>query len=626
MAGRLTVCLMTAVAIMVVAPGWQSSTASQPAARSQTVLTIHWGPEDFPGTAPVDAAIREALQAPGESAVHYYAEYLETEEFPSETALLAFRDYVREKFAGRRLDVVIANSTPALRFVLRFRDELYPGVPVVFVAGSQPGLTINGTHPGVTGVLSDGAFAETLELALKLHPQVRRAYVVAQAPTSEGYDERVRTALQPFSQRIELIYIRERTVPGLLAAVKAIPEQSLVLYTRYTPEDADSIVHPDDVARLMARVSPVPIYTSADLFFGTGVVGGAIKGTRAIGTRLGEIARQILDGARPDDIPVGTVPVTPTLDWRQVQRWGIDRALLPVGSDIRFRTPTAWESYRGYIVGAVTLLLTQTALITALLIQRRHRRRAEGELRQSEAALRRSYERNRDLGARLLEAKETEHARIARELHDDICQRMLLLTIELESLSRGKAEGASAAGALKVAQEIASSLHDLSRRLHPTQLGLIGLVAAVDRLCHEVSRTGIEVAFAHHNVPASLPPDLMLCLFRVVQETLQNAIKYSNARHISVQLSGDADRLVLTIGDDGIGFDVNAAWGKGVGLVSMVERLEAIGGTLGIRSPAGAGTRLTASVPLQVMQHTETPAPMASQSQRARSKWWFSGT
>src|SRR5687767_1740817 len=111
MAGRVILRLMTAVAIALVAPGWPIPAASQLAEQSRSVLTIHWGPEDYPGTAPVDAAIREVLQSPGESAVHYYAEYLEAEEFPSETALLAFRDYVREKFAGRRLDVVIANST-----------------------------------------------------------------------------------------------------------------------------------------------------------------------------------------------------------------------------------------------------------------------------------------------------------------------------------------------------------------------------------------------------------------------------------------------------------------------------------------------------------------------------------
>ena len=82
---------------------------------------------------------------------------------------------------------------------------------------------------------------------------MRRVYVVAQAPSNEGYDERVRTALQRFSRRIELTYIRERTVAGLLAAVKAIPLQSLIMYTRYTPEESDRVVYPDEVARYWPR-------------------------------------------------------------------------------------------------------------------------------------------------------------------------------------------------------------------------------------------------------------------------------------------------------------------------------------------------------------------------------------
>ncbi len=93
----------------------------------------------------------------------------------------------------------------------------------------------------------------------------------------------------------------------------------------------------------------------------------------------------------------------------------------------------------------------------------------------------------------------------------------------------------------------------------------------------------------------------MLCLFRVVQEALQNAIKYSNAKEISVHLSGGSDGLTLVIIDKGAGFDVNAAWGNGVGLVSMVERLEMIGGSLEIQSNPGAGTRLTATVPPRAM-------------------------
>src|SRR4029077_4744441 len=123
-------------------------------------------------------------------------------------------------------------------------------------------------------------------------------------------------------------------------------------------------------------------------------------------------------------------------------------------------------------------------------------------------------------------------------------------------------------------------------------------VAAIDQLRLDLSRIGVTIGFSHHDVPSTLSPDLMLCLFRIVQEAMQNAIKYSQASEVSVCLNGSSDRLAVTISDNGVGFDVEAAWSQGLGLLSMVERAEALGGSLEVHSRPGAGARLTASVPL----------------------------
>jgi signal transduction histidine kinase len=287
------------------------------------------------------------------------------------------------------------------------------------------------------------------------------------------------------------------------------------------------------------------------------------------------------------------------VDWRQLRRWHIDEARVPPDAIVHFREPGIWDRYRTHVLAALMLLITQSLLIAGLLVQRSRRRRAEDELRESQRELRDSFERIRALGARLLSAQETERARIARELHDDICQRMLLLTIELQALERSHPGAAPAAEALTVAKDIAKSLHELSHRLHPTRLRVIGLVGALDRLCHEVSRAGLTITYTHEGVPPALEPELTLCLFRVVQEALQNAIKYSQASQVSVELRGNANGLTLSVADDGVGFDVGAELGKGVGLLSMIERVEAAGGMLDIRSAPGGGTSLLAIVPLQ---------------------------
>jgi signal transduction histidine kinase len=342
---------------------------------------------------------------------------------------------------------------------------------------------------------------------------------------------------------------------------------------------------------------------------GRGIVGGSLKDQDAEMRTVARLALRVLAGERPDSIPISSPDLNVSqLDWRQLRRWGISEARVPAGTIVRFREPSAWDRYKRYIITLAAVVSAQTALIAGLLLQRQRRRQAEAQLRGHRAELSTSYARIRDLGARLLSAQETERARIARDLHDDISQQLVLLTIDLGLLgSAGQAEAEKWAGeALNHAQAISRSVRNLSHRLHPARLRLVGLVSALDSLRQEMAQPDMAIAFTHDNVPATLPPDLTLCLFRVVQEALQNALRYSRAHEVSVNLSGGSNGLTLTIVDDGVGFDVHGAWGKGLGLISMGERLQAIGGTFDIRSRPGAGTRLDVTVPLCVAAPEET--------------------
>lgn len=128
----------------------------------------------------------------------------------------------------------------------------------------------------------------------------------------------------------------------------------------------------------------------------------------------------------------------------------------------------------------------------------------------------------------------------------------------------------------------------------------MGLVPALTGLQRELSESSeIDITLLREQVPPHLPHDFTLCLFRVAQEALQNAVKHSGARSVSMHLKGGPDVLTLTIVDDGVGFDVDAVWGNGLGLVSMSERLESIGGTLVIHSAPNAGTRLEIIAPVR---------------------------
>jgi signal transduction histidine kinase len=325
---------------------------------------------------------------------------------------------------------------------------------------------------------------------------------------------------------------------------------------------------------------------------------------------IATIALRVLRGERADGIPLSSPDTdVDAVDWRQLRRWGLDESRLPAGTRVLFREPSIWDQYRRYIIAAVMLLLAQSVLIAGLLVQRAKRQRVElelrgreRELRGSQAQLRVSYDRIRDLSRRLLGEQEAERARIARELHDDINQQLAILSIELDGLRSDQLQVHGAkrlSRAMETTQGISTSVRELSHRLHPSKLRLIGLVAALDSLRRDLSPPHLPIAFGHRNIPAEIDQNIALCVFRVAQEALGNAVKHSDAGHIWVDLTGGPSSVALTITDDGKGFDANGPPNAGLGLISMRERVESVGGVLEIHSTPASGTRLTVTVPIQ---------------------------
>jgi PAS domain S-box-containing protein len=210
------------------------------------------------------------------------------------------------------------------------------------------------------------------------------------------------------------------------------------------------------------------------------------------------------------------------------------------------------------------------------------------------------------LSRRLIEAQEQERTRIARELHDDICQRLALLAIQLEQMQQNPpnlpVEVGSRMGELRrQTSEIATDVQSLSHELHSARLQYLGLAAAVRGFCQEFGeQQNVEIDFNTHGMPKSpLSADISLCLFRVVQEALHNSAKHSGVRYFEVRLWGVSGEIHLTVTDSGLGFDREAAKeSRGIGLISMEERLKLVNGTLSIASQPKRGTTVHARVPL----------------------------
>jgi len=224
--------------------------------------------------------------------------------------------------------------------------------------------------------------------------------------------------------------------------------------------------------------------------------------------------------------------------------------------------------------------------------------RDETERKHTEQAL-------RDLTGRLIEAQETERARLARQLHDDFSQRLALLAVNLHLLRGALPETAAklreAVNGLHAGvQELARDVRRMSQDLHPARLEQLGLVSAVRGLCADLSASrGLPIRCDARDVPLDLPGDVALCLYRVAQEALQNVIRHASAGSALVELTGGTEDVRLAVTDDGRGFDPAATRRKdALGLANMRERMRSISGRLTIESRPGRGTRVEVRAPL----------------------------
>ena len=216
---------------------------------------------------------------------------------------------------------------------------------------------------------------------------------------------------------------------------------------------------------------------------------------------------------------------------------------------------------------------------------------------------RRAEQERLGLSSRLISAQDEERSRIARELHDDVSQKLALVGIELEQLLQSeslKAGFRSRVLDMKTKTlELASTLHNLSREIHPSNLSRLGFRIALQGLSRDMKQRGLTVHLSCHDIPNSLPPDVSLCLFRIAQEALNNVLTHSGVKEAELEAVGDPGGVRVSILDSGQGFDPqDKEFQAGLGLLSMKERIRLVGGEFSLRRRPQGGMEVTARVPL----------------------------
>jgi len=811
---------------------------------------------------------------------------------PDTASQQELRDWYLRKHPGLEPDVILAVGITPLKLIVEWDKEFYPGTPVIFCGGTEEmlgGLKLGSRFTGVWGRVVP---AKTLEAALKLLPGTRRVVVVGGTGVYDRHVEAMaRESLRSYESNLDFTYLTDLDMPSLLEHLRHLPAHTIIYHTSIMQDAAGTrFIDANQSVPMLVSAATAPIFTVDDVDIGEGTVGGFVLSFAAQGRIAAEMAVRVLGGEKPQDITIEKTSNTYMFDWRALRRWGIREGDLPPGSIVLHRQPTAWESYKWYIMGGIFLCLVETLLIVGLFWERKRRKTAAQSLRERltfealrseisanfinlpedqissvvqrtlrriaeflnvrrislyeysqeglefikafswcqdgfpiapeavnpsrfprfnshilrgevflaadsstlpdefsnereqllksgfmsaaavplaaggqiigflsfasekrraawnedqvedlkvmaeifsnaltrlrvQSALRESEERFRlmantapvliwmagpdklctyfnkhwldftgktlepelgegwmegvhpedapkcmdtyerafdrredfsmeyrlrrhdgeyrwllDTGVprfnpdgsfagyigsaidvtdhkraeealtnvshRLIEAQEEERRYVARELHDDIGQLIVLLAIEIQNLEDSLPESNrglrnQAAQISKRAREISRDIQSLSHRLHSSKLELLGVVAAIKSYCSELSaERQVEINFVHSDVPRSLPREISLCLFRVLQEALRNGVKHSGVRQFQAELRGAPGAILLTVRDSGVGFDVDEVMNKrGLGLISMQERVKLAKGTISIASNQNAGTEISVRVP-----------------------------
>jgi signal transduction histidine kinase len=579
------------LAVLVVA-GLSARPAAAADPAPKRVLIIHSFGRDFAPYDAVIASFRRELASRSPQPVVFLEAALDAGRIIGPDEEAAFAAYLGARFAQPAPDLVVGSAGPAARFLVRQREALFPQVPMLFTAIDARVAPRAVLKPGDAVVATQLDLPRAFEAFLRVRPDTRRiAIVLGDTPLERFWRKELERDLAYLGGWVDRVWLDGLSLAEMKQRVAALPADSAVFYGLMVV-DAAGVPHERlDALAELKRAARVPIFSLFESELGQGVLGGPYLSQTRAGQEAAAIALQRLSAvpaAAADAVTIGMDGLA--YDARELRRWRIDEARLPPGSQLLFREPAPWVQYRKEIVAIGALVVAQAALIGALLLQRARRQRAEREAR--------------TLGGRLITAHEDEGRRLARELHDDIAQRLAGLSIEAATLRRLGDPAARAATEQSISGELAHlsrDVHALSYRLHPSVIDDLGLEQALRMECERAARRGgVEVDFRCDAASGALRGEHALCLFRVAQEALRNALRHAQAKRIEVLLRPERGGAALSVADDGCGFDPQAGRERAsLGLASMRERVALLGGRLAVSSRTGQGTRITAWVPAE---------------------------
>ena len=369
-----------APALLAAALAIGSSALATSVEARQNVLTLYSYTRLLPANVAFESGVRQSLSASGNPQVEAFEEFLDRPRFGGPAYFETIETYLREKYASRPPDVIIAGGIDSLRFLLERRDVLFPGVPVVHAGVERGDLDPTPALPGdVIGILVERDFSGTIAQALRWHPGARRLVIVTgQAPEDRRWEADLREAARAFEDRADAEFLSALATGELLQRLGDLGDDSVVVTPGYFQDGAGTSITPRQSLEAMAGAATAPVYSVLPTGLGLGIVGGSMISFEESGRVAGRAASELLAGASPSSVQLpAALPSLLHVDWRQVRRWGIDESAIPTDAVVLFRDPTLLDEYRVEVLLVAGALAFQALLILLLVLERRRRHAAE---------------------------------------------------------------------------------------------------------------------------------------------------------------------------------------------------------------------------------------------------------